>query len=155
MFTTHIVEDTLFGPFQNRVKRLSGIVVNITARIFFSTVVHRGVPRKVFSNLQVSLVFICHQVCLFLSKTLHPWAKLCDAVTVNQRRAHRTLTLYSYQYRLFFCALATFVCNAFFKAGLPPKYFSSSSTMPCKGGWLSAPGSISSRMAWPIFQAVF
>ncbi|CAB1075653.1 hypothetical protein D1AOALGA4SA_3468, partial [Olavius algarvensis Delta 1 endosymbiont] len=32
-------------------------------------------PRKVFSNLQVSLVFICHQVCLFLSKTLHPWAK--------------------------------------------------------------------------------
>ncbi|CAB1083845.1 hypothetical protein D1AOALGA4SA_11379, partial [Olavius algarvensis Delta 1 endosymbiont] len=43
----------------------------------------------------------------FLSKTLHPWAKLCDAVTVNQRRAHRTLTLYSYQYRLFFGALAT------------------------------------------------
>ncbi|CAB1080900.1 hypothetical protein D1AOALGA4SA_8568, partial [Olavius algarvensis Delta 1 endosymbiont] len=36
----------------NRVKRLSGIIVNITARIFFSTVVHRRVPRKVFSNLQ-------------------------------------------------------------------------------------------------------
>ncbi|CAB1074585.1 hypothetical protein D1AOALGA4SA_2404, partial [Olavius algarvensis Delta 1 endosymbiont] len=33
-----------------------------------------------------------------------------------QRRAHRTLTLYSYQHRLFFCALATFVFNAFFKA---------------------------------------
>ncbi|CAB1076050.1 hypothetical protein D1AOALGA4SA_3850, partial [Olavius algarvensis Delta 1 endosymbiont] len=42
----------------NRVKRLSGIIVNITARIFFSTVVHRRVPRKVFSDLQVSLVFI-------------------------------------------------------------------------------------------------
>jgi hypothetical protein len=46
---------------------------------------------------------------IFLSKPLDPWGKLCGAVTVNHRRAHRTLALDRYQDRLFGGAFAAFV----------------------------------------------
>jgi hypothetical protein len=46
------------------------------------------------ASYEASSIFVCHQVCLFLGKTLHPWGKMRSAVAVNQRRAHRTLALY-------------------------------------------------------------
>ena len=123
MFLTHIMKYTLLSSFQQRIKRLGGIVMNFTAGKLFGAVVYPRVGRIVFSDLLISPILIGHQVRLPVDKTFNQRTKLGGLITGNQRRSDLTLTFGRHKDSLFFSAFAALMLDTMFITRFAAKVF--------------------------------
>jgi len=114
MFRAQIMKYPLFGAFQNSIKGLCGIVMNIAASVLFFAVVNPIMGGKLVTNRSIRMVFIGHYMRIFIDKSVHLRKKLRDLITGHRRGPNRAVAFNRHQYSLFVGAFAAFVGNPFF-----------------------------------------
>jgi hypothetical protein len=109
MSLAHVVKYAKFGAFQDRVKRLGGIVVSIATRKFFFTMINPIVSSKHLASFAVSLKLIRHQMRSLINKTFDVWQKVLQTVTFYRNSPNRAVALDRNQHSLLFCSTASFM----------------------------------------------
>jgi len=107
------MEHTLFCTFKHCVKRLGGIVVGITTRIFFSLMVYPLMRCIFFSNQFIGMQLVGFKMRPFINKLIYNWRQVGDTIAFNRSRPHRAITFNGNEYSLFGGAFSTFVHNVF------------------------------------------
>ena len=104
---------TLFCTFQHCVKRLSGIVVGITTRIFFASMVYPLMRSILFSDQFIGMQLVGFKMRSFINKLIYHWRQVGDTIVFYRRRPHRAIAFNGNEHSLFGGAFASFVHNTF------------------------------------------
>lgn len=131
--------------------------MDIPTHIFFLTLVDPIMGRVSSANWTVRMIFIGHQIFVFIDKAIKLWGKLPG---LNPTAGHlcgpnRAVVLNRQQDSLFGSSFPAFMFYPSFMSGFAASVFSSNSTIPLSAGTILFPGSIISRIAWPTFQMLF
>jgi len=152
---TQIMKYALFSSFKDRAKGFCRIVMDIPTGIFFLTVVDPIMGSVLSANGLIRMIFIGHQMRLFIDKAVKLWGKLCDLIAGHGCGPNRTVALHRHQHSLFGGSFTAFVFNPFLISGFASNVFfiQFDNTAKCRHDLIS--GSIISRIACPTFQAFF
>jgi len=116
-----MVENTLFGAFQQRAECFSSVVVDSAAGVFFVTVINPAVAGIVLCNFSIGPMLIGHQVCLGIDPLRDLRGKTRNAVTFYGRRANRSVAFNRHQNSLLVGALSPFVGHPLLMPGFAAK----------------------------------
>ena len=105
----HVVKYANFGSFQDRVKRLSSVVVSIATRKFFFTMINPIVCSKHLASFAVSVKLIRHQMKSLIHKTFDVWQKVLQTIAFYRNSPNRAVALDRNQHSLLFCSSASFM----------------------------------------------
>jgi hypothetical protein len=83
MFETHIVEDTLLGPFNQGTEKIGGIVVHLAAGTLIAVMVGYCVGCKAFCNAAIGSMLVAHQMSLSTIPGVHLLRQLSDLIALN------------------------------------------------------------------------
>ncbi len=149
MFGAQIMKYPLFGAFQNSTKGLCGIVMNIASSVLFFAVVNPIMGGKLVANGTIRMVFISHQMRIFIDKSVHLRKKLGDLITGHRRGPNRAVAFNRHQYSLFVGAFAPFVGNPFFITRFAANVFfiQLDNTAKCRNDLISRVHHLTHRMA--------
>lgn len=149
MFRAQIMKYPLLSAFQNSIKGLCGIVMNITAGVLFFAVVNPIMGGKLVANRSIRMVFISHHMRIFIDKSVHLGKKLSDLITGHRYGPNRAVAFNRHQYSLFGGAFAPFVANPFFITRFTAKVFfiQLDNTAKCRNDLIARVHHLAHRMA--------
>ena len=107
------MEHTLFCTFKHCVKRLGGIVVGITARIFFALMIYPLMRSILFADQFIGMQLVGFKMRSFINKPIYHWRQVGNTIAIYRCSPHRAIAFNGNEHSLFGGAFASFVHNAF------------------------------------------
>ena len=114
---TQIMKYALLSSFENRAKGLRRIIMDIATGIFFLTVVDPIMGCVLSANGLIRMIFIGHQMRLFIDKAIKLWGKLCNLITGHRCGPNRAVALHGNQHSLLGSSFTALMFNPFFVTG--------------------------------------
>jgi hypothetical protein len=123
MLPAHIMKYALFGAFQNRIKRLGGVVMRISTGKFLFSMINPIVGCKHFANFTIAMMLIRHQVRSLINPTPDGRQKIGQPITFNRNSPNRAVAFNRNQYSLLLSSPTAFMFNTVFISRLTADIF--------------------------------
>ena len=114
MLLTHEMIYSVLCAFQNRIKRLGGVVVRIAASKLLIPMIDPVVSGKQLADFAVAVKLIGHKMCSLVHKVFNVWHQIIEAVTFNRNSPNRTVALNGDQDSLLLRSAPAFVLDTIF-----------------------------------------
>ena len=123
MLLAHVMNNSQFCTLQVCIKRFSRVVVYITTRIFFLTMIDPIMSIKTLANHAIALKLIGHQMRSLINKSNNVRQKIIQFITFNRYSPHRAMAFNRDKHSLLFCSPAAFVFDTMLVSRLAADIF--------------------------------
>lgn len=123
MLFAQVMVNAIFSPLQDGIKRLGGIVVRISARIFLFLVTDPLMSGIVLTDRPIGMQLVGFKMRSLVDELGNHGRQMSKAVTGYRCRPHRAVALNCDKHSLFSRPLTTFVNNAILITGFAANIF--------------------------------